>query len=85
MKEYKVLEIVLKTADQLAKEYKDWDGDISDFVSASVDISDSLNSRQVQSLHNEMQGSSFLTQNSEIYFYQSGKRQQIFVKHLKKS
>ena len=79
MKTHDTLEIVLKTADQIAKDYKDWDGDICDFVSASVDVSDSLDSRVVQQLHKEMQGSSFVTNNAEIFFYQSGKRQQITV------
>ena len=61
MQGHEVLEIVLKTADELAREGDDWDGDVWDFVSASVAIHDSLSSADVQALHREMIGGSFLT------------------------
>ena len=79
MEGHEVLEIVLKTADELAKEGDDWDGDVWDFVSASVAVSDSLNSRSVELLHREMIGGSFLTGDCEIFFYNSKGRPQITV------
>ena len=79
MQGQEVLEIVLKTADELAKEGRDWEGDVWDFVSASVAVSDSLNSRTVEQLHKEMCGSSFLTGESEIFFSYRNGRPQITV------
>ena len=63
MEPYEVLDIVLKTSDVLAEEYagEDWQGDIFDFVSASVCVSEELSSRAVQDLHKEMNGGSFVT------------------------
>ena len=79
MDNYKVLEVVLQTADELIKEGHDWEGDVFDFVSASVVITDDLSSPQVEGLHREMCGGSFVTGESEIFFYNSKGRQQIFV------
>jgi len=85
MKPHEVLEVVLKTADQLSTEYSDyWEGDVSDFVSASVAVSDELSSRSVEDLHNEMNGASFVTKESEIFFYGSGRNRVIYVKPLNK-
>ena len=82
MKNHEVLEIVLRTADELAKDGHDWEGDVFDFVSASVAICDDLNSRSVQLLHKEMCGGSFITGESEIFFYYGKGREQIFVKPM---
>tara|TARA_B100000287_G_scaffold368923_1_gene365480 strand:+ start:216 stop:479 length:264 start_codon:yes stop_codon:yes gene_type:complete len=79
MQGQEVLEIVLKTADELAKEGHDWEGDVWDFVSASVAVSDCLNSISVELLHKEMCGSSFLTGESEIFFSWHKGRPQITV------
>ena len=78
MQGHEVLEIVLKTADELSKE-GDWEGDVWDFVSASVAVHDSLNSGDVERLHNEMCGGSFLTGDCEIFFYFTKGRPQITV------
>ena len=81
MQGYEVLDIVLQTADELAKGGDDWEGDVWDFVSASVVVSDSLSSRSVESLHQEMCHGSFITGNAEIFFYTSNaQRPMIFVK-----
>ena len=45
MKNHEVLEVVLRIADELAREGHDWEGDVFDFVSASVAICDDLSSR----------------------------------------
>lgn len=83
MQPHKVLDIVLKTADQLSAEYPDyWEGDVFDFVSASVIISDRLSSRSVEDLHNEMNGASFVTSDCEIFFYGYGRNRKIYVKPL---
>ena len=82
MKDHEVLEIVLQTADELSKNGDDWEGDVFDFVSASGAIADDLSSPQVEGLHREMCGSSFVTRESEIFFYRSKGRQQIFVKPI---
>ena len=79
MQGHEVLEIVLKTADEIAKDGNDWEGDVWDFVSASVAIHDSLSSADVQALHREMIGGSFLTGDCEIFFYNSKGRPQITV------
>ena len=73
------LEIVLKTADEIAKDGHDWDGDVWDFVSASVAVSDCLNSGDVERLHKEMCGGSFLTGDAEIFFYFTKGRPEIAV------
>ena len=78
MQGHEVLEIVLQTADELAKE-GDWEGDVWDFVSASVAVSDCLNSGDVERPHNEMCGGSFLTGDCEIFFYFTKGRPQITV------
>jgi len=76
MKDCDVLDIVLQTADELTKEGHDWEGDIWDFVSASVAVCDDLLSSQLTSLHKEMCGGSFVTGRSEIFFsYYRGSRQ----------
>ena len=81
MQGHEVLEIVLLTADELAKTGDDWEGDVWDFVSASVSVSDCLNSRSVELLHNEMCHGSFITGNAEIFFYTNNtQRPMIFVK-----
>ncbi len=79
MQGHEVLEIVLKTADEIAKDGDDWDGDVWDFVSASVAVSDELCSGDVERLHKEMIGGSFLTGDCEIFFYNSKGRPQITV------
>ena len=79
MQGHEVLEIVLKTADELTKEGHDWEGDVWDFVFASVAVHDSLNSGDVERLHKEMCGGSFLTGESEIFFYFTKGRPQITV------
>mgnify|MGYP000676938012 CR=1 FL=1 len=79
MQGQEVLEIVLKTADELTKEGRDWTGDVWDFVSASVVVSDNLNSISVEMLHREMCGSSFLTGESEVFFSYHKGRPQITV------
>ena len=86
MEPYEVLDIVLKTSDVLAEEYggEDWQGDIFDFVSASVCVSEELSSREVQDLHKEMNGGSFVTGDSEIFFYGYGRKAKIYVKSLNK-
>lgn len=84
MNGHEILEIVLKTSDELSRDYGDWEGDICDFVSASVAVSDSLSSNDVRDLHKEMQGSSFITKESEIVFYSTRGRPHIFVKPLEK-
>ena len=68
MKDCDVLDIVLQTADELTKNGHDWEGDVWDFVSASVAVCDDLLSSQVSSLHKEMCGGSFVTERSEIFF-----------------
>jgi len=68
------LEIVLKTAEDLAKEYSNWDGDVFDFVSASVAVSDDLSSTELQRLHKDFCGSSFSTENTEVFFYYSNRK-----------
>ena len=82
MNNYDVLQTVLRTADVLAKEGHDWEGDVFDFVSASVGVRDDLSSRSVQLLHKEMCGGSFVTGESEIFFYNSKGQQYIFVKPI---
>jgi hypothetical protein len=67
------LEIVLQTAEDLAKDYSNWDGDIADFVSASIAISNELDSRDLRKLHKHFCGSSFNTKNTEVFFYYSGR------------
>ena len=85
MEPYEVLEVVLKTADEIAQEYPDhWEGDVYDFVSASVIVSDELSSLAVQDLHKEMNGGSFVTGDSEIFFYGYGRKAKIYVKPLNK-
>jgi len=79
MQGQEVLEIVLRTADEIAKDGDDWDGDVWDFVSASVAVHDNLSSKDVEDLHNEMIGGSFVTGESEIFFYNSKGRPQITV------
>lgn len=79
MKDCDVLDIVLQTADELTKNGHDWEGDIWDFVSASVAVCDDLSSSQVQSLHKEMCGGSFVTGQSEILFSYYRGRQHITV------
>jgi|TARA_R110000796_G_scaffold222617_1_gene338809 hypothetical protein len=80
MKGYEVLGIVLETADKLTEEGNDeWNGSINDFVSASVMVCDRLSSQDVRLLHKEMKGSSFLTGESEIFFYSSDGTPQITV------
>ena len=79
MQGHEVLEIVLKTADELAKDGNDWEGDVWDFVSASVAVSDCLNSGDVERLHKEMCGGSFLTGDAEIFFYFTKGRPEITV------
>jgi hypothetical protein len=73
------LEIVLKTAEDLAKEYSNWDGDVFDFVSASVAVSDRLSSTDLRDLHRDFSGSSFTTENTEVFFYYSKRRPTIQV------
>ena len=85
MEAYEILEIVLKTADELSREYPEhWEGDVCDFVSASVIVSDQLSSGAVKDLHREMNGGSFVTGDSEIFFYGYGRRAKIYVKSLNK-
>ena len=85
MEAYEVLEIVLKTADELSREYPEhWEGDLCDFVSASVIVSDQLSSGAVKDLHQEMNGGSFVTGDSEIFFYGWGRKAKIYVKPLDK-
>ena len=79
MQGYEVLEIVFETANKLTEEGIDWDGDVWDFVSASVEVCNQLSSADVQRLHKEMRGTSFLTGESEIFFYNSEGRPQITV------
>ena len=80
MKGYEVLGVVFETADKLTKESNEgWDGSINDFVSASVVVCDRLSSQDVEILHKEMRGSSFLTGESEIFFYSSDGTPQITV------
>ena len=79
MQGHKVLEVVLRTADQITREGHDWNGDVWDFVSASVEVCDDLSSSDVELLHKEMEGGSFLTGESEIFFYNSKGRPQITV------
>jgi hypothetical protein len=67
------LQIVLKTADELVKEGTNWRGDVFDFVSASSSVSDRLSSSDLRELHRHFCGSSFVTDNSEVFFYYSGR------------
>ena len=73
------LEIVLQTAEDLAKEYSNWDGDVFDFVSASVAVTDRLSSTDLKDLHRDFSGSSFSTENAEVFFYYSKRRPTIQV------
>jgi hypothetical protein len=83
MQPHEVLDIVLRTADQIASEYTDhWEGDIYDFVSASVCVSEELTSGAVADLHKEMCGSSFMTADSEIFFVGSRRNRTIYVKPM---
>ena len=79
MQGYEVLEIVFETANKLTEEGIDWNGDVWDFVSASVEVCNQLSSADVQRLHKEMRGTSFLTGESEIFFYNSEGRPQITI------
>ena len=79
MQGYKVLEVVFRTADQITREGHDWNGDVRDFVSASVEVCADLSSIDVETRHKEMRGSSFLTGESEIFFYNSDGTPQITV------
>ena len=67
------LNIVLKTADDLVKEYANWKGDVFDFVSASASVSDQLSSTDLRDFHRSFCGSSFMSDNSEVFFYYSGR------------
>ena len=67
------LQIVLKTADDLVKEYTSWKGDVFDFVSASASVSDRLSSTDLREFHRDFCGSSFMGEDSEVFFYYSGR------------
>ena len=67
------LQIVLKTADDLVKEYTSWKGDVFDFVSASASVSDRLSSTDLREFHRAFCGSSFMGEDSEVFFYYSGR------------
>ena len=84
MEPYEVLDIVLKTSDVLAQEYagEHWQGDIFDFVSASVCVSEELTSGAVEDLHKEMCGTSFMTASSEIFFVGSRRKRTIYIKPM---
>ena len=67
-------EIILETAEEIAKNYSNWDGDVFDFVSESSAIADTLSSTELQRFHKDFCGSSFSTENTEVFFYFSNKK-----------
>jgi len=73
------LDIILKTATEVANEYRDWTGDVFDFVAMSSSVSQELTSAELKRFHKDFCGSSFSTENSEVFFYYSGRTPEISV------
>lgn len=83
MNTFQTLDNVLKTADQLCKEDGTWHGDINEFIAASGSVCQDLSTKQVQDIHGELRNRSQFTQSSQVYFYNAGYRQLIYIKPIK--
>lgn len=73
------LEIILQTAKEIGEEYGDWSGDLRDFTAMSSSVSQNLNSNDLKQFHKDFCGSSYLSEDTELYMYYSGRTPEIAV------
>ena len=77
------IDIILKTAKELAKENpRGWTGDSCDFVSASVLHSQELTNLQVSDFMSTYMGMSYYWDGVEFKFYRQGRDNKMIIKKV---
>ena len=62
-------EIILQTAEEIAKEQSCWQGGLKDFVALSSSVSQHLTVKELRGYHNFWCGSTFDTDSGKLCFY----------------